>query len=133
HAGAARAALPTAEAKEAAWAQILDLSTPFATMRALMGGFHQAGQESLLEPYAERFFEQIGPMFDARSLEVAIGFTNGMYPRMLVREDIVAMTDDYIGTMNPPGPARRLLLEGKDAIERSLRARARDIAAGEGR
>jgi hypothetical protein len=48
---------------------------------------------------------------------------------MLVREDIVAMTDDYIATFNPPGPAQRLLLEGKDAIERSLRARACDIAA----
>jgi hypothetical protein len=48
---------------------------------------------------------------------------------MLVREDIVAMTDEYIATFNPPGPAHRLLLEGKDAIERALRARACDIAA----
>jgi hypothetical protein len=39
------------------------------------------------------------------------------------------MTDDYIATFNPPGPAQRLLLEGKDAIERSLRARACDITA----
>jgi aminopeptidase N len=129
HAAASRAAMPTAEAKAAAWDQILDPSVTFATMRALMGGFQQPDQEPLLEPYAAKYFEQIGPMFETRSLEVAIGFTNGMYPRMLVREDIVTMTDDYIATFNPPAPAQRLLLEGKDAIQRSLRARARDIAA----
>src|SRR5439155_2054089 len=129
HAAAARAAIPTAEAKAAAWQQILDPSVTFATMRALMGGFQQPDQDPLLEPYAAKYFEQIGPMFETRSLEVAIGFTSGMYPRMLVREDIVAMTDDYIATFNPPAPVRRLLLEGKDAIERSLRARACDIAA----
>ncbi|MCW3037348.1 MAG: aminopeptidase [Actinobacteria bacterium] len=129
HAAAARAAMPTPEAKAAAWEQILDPSVTFATMRALMGGFQQPDQEPLLEPYAAKYFEQIGPMFETRSLEVAIGFTNGMYPRMLVREDIVAMTDDYIATFNPPAPAQRLLREGKDAIQRSLRARACDIAA----
>ncbi|HEY4939495.1 MAG TPA: ERAP1-like C-terminal domain-containing protein, partial [Actinomycetota bacterium] len=132
YAAAARAAMPTPEAKAAAWEQILDPSVTFATMRALMGGFQQPDQEPLLEPYAAKYFEQIGPMFETRSLEVAIGFTNGMYPRMLVREDIVAMTDDYIATFNPPAPAQRLLLEGKDAIQRSLRARGCDIAAGWG-
>jgi aminopeptidase N len=130
HAAAARAAMPTAAAKAVAWEQILDPSVTFAMMRALMGGFQQPDQEALLEPYAAKYFEQIGPMFETRSLEVAIGFTSGMYPRMLVREDIVAMTDEYIATFNPPGPAHRLLLEGKDAIERALRARACDIAAG---
>jgi aminopeptidase N len=129
HAAAARAAMPTAEAKAAAWERILDPSVTFAMMRALMGGFQQPDQEALLEPYAAKYFEQIGPMFETRSIEVAIGFTSGMYPRMLVREDIVAMTDEYIATFNPPGPAHRLLLEGKDAIERALRARACDIAA----
>jgi aminopeptidase N len=128
HAAAAHTAMPTAEAKAAAWRRILDPSVTFAMMRALMGGFQQPDQDDLLEPYANKYFEQIGPMFETRSMEVAIGFTNGMYPRMLVREDIVAMTDDYIATFNPPAPVHRLLLEGKDAIERSLRARACDTA-----
>ena len=121
--------MPTAAAKAPSWERILDPSVTFAMMRALMGGFQQPDQAALLEPYAPKYFEQISPMFETRSLEVAIGFTSGMYPRMLVREDIVAMTDEYIATFNPPGPAHRLLLEGKDAIERALRARACDVAA----
>jgi aminopeptidase N len=129
NAASAKAAMPTPGAKAAAWEQILDPSVTFAMMRAIMGGFQQPDQEPLLEPYAARYFEQIGPMFESRSLEVAIGFTNGMYPRMLVREDIVAMTERYIAANDPPAPVRRLLLEGKDSIERSLRARACDIAA----
>jgi len=133
HAAAARAAIPTAEAKAWAWEQILDPSVTFATMRAVMGGFQQPDQESLLGPYVAKYFDQIGPVFETRSMEVALGFVNGMYPRMIVREDTVAMTDDDIVTKNPPAPINRLLLEGKDGIERSLRARACDIAAAEGR
>ena len=129
HAAAARAAIPTPEAKASAWARILDAALPLATMRAIMGGFQQPDQEELMEPYAARYFEQLGPVFEGRTMEAALAFTSGMYPRVLVRQGIVEMTDAYVAGSNPPPPVMRLLLEGKDAIERALRARACDIAA----
>ena len=118
HAAAARAARPTPEAKAWAWEQILDPALPFATMRAVMGGFQQP--------------DQIQPMFESRSTEVALGFVNGMYPKMLVGEEVVAMTDEYLARQNPPATVQRLLMEGRDSILRALRARARDIEAGRG-
>jgi aminopeptidase N len=130
HAAAARAARPSPDAKARAWDQILDPALPFATMRAMMGGFQQPDQDELLRPYAPRYFDQIQPMFDHRSIEVALGFTSGMYPRMLIGEDVVVMTDDYLANRNPPAPVRRLLLEGRDGVQRALRARACDIQAG---
>ena len=132
HAAAARAARPTPEAKAWAWEQILDPALPFATMRAIMGGFQQPDQDDLLVPYAEKYFGQIRPMFESRSIEVAHGFVNGMYPKMLVSEEIMAMTDEYLARQNPPASVRRLLLEGRDGILRALRARACDIEAGRG-
>ena len=132
HAAAARAARPVESAKAEAWQRILDPELPFATMRAIIGGFQQPEQAELLRPYAGRYFDQLGPVFGTRSMEVALAFTSGMYPQMLVEEDVVAMTDAYIASALPPAPVRRLLLEGRDSLQRALRARACDIAAGSG-
>src|SRR5207237_1048615 len=45
HAAAARAARPTAEAKEQVWASLMeDLTLPLATMRSMMRGFHRFDQ-----------------------------------------------------------------------------------------
>ena len=128
-AAAARASRPTAAAKAEAWQQILDPATPLATMRAVIGGFQQPDQEELLAPYADRYFEQLAPMFQTRSIEVALGFTSGMYPQMLVNAETVARTDRYLENNDPPPPVRRLLLESRDAVQRALRAQACDAAA----
>ena len=129
HAAAARAAMPLPEAKAAAWEQILDPAVPFATMRALMGGFQQPFQEELLEPYLQPYFDQLRPIFERASMEVALGFTSGMYPRVLVEERVVAMTEAYLAGQDPSAPVRRLLLEGMDGVQRALRARACDREA----
>ena len=131
HAAAARAARPTAEAKAQAWQQILDPAVPFATMRAIMNGFQQADQAALLAPYAERFFEQVGPLFETRTAEVALAFAGSMYPAVQVDEATIAMTDRYLAEAGPPPPVRRLILEGRDGVLRALRARACDMAAAE--
>ena len=131
YAAAARAARPTAQAKAEAWEQMLDPAIPFATMRSVMGGFQQPDQAALLQPYASRYFDRLGPTFENRSMEVALAFTSAMYPQMLISEETVAMTDAYLAAGSPPPPVRRLLLEGRDSIERALRAQACDIAAAQ--
>jgi aminopeptidase N len=130
HAAGARAARPTAEAKAEAWERILDPAIPFATMRAIMGGFQQPDQAELLWPWVQPYFDQLGPVFESRSLEVSLAFTTGMYPRPLIDQRIVAMTNDYLTSAGPPAPVHRLLLEGRDGTQRALRARACDIEAG---
>jgi aminopeptidase N len=132
HAAAARAARPTPESKAEAWRRILDPSLAFATMRSVMAGFQQPDQAALLRPYAEEYFRQVGPIFESRSMEVALAFISAMYPRPLIDPEIVRMTDDYLAAAQPPAPVRRLLLEGRDSIRRALRARECDVAARPG-
>ncbi|HWD08191.1 MAG TPA: aminopeptidase N [Actinomycetota bacterium] len=129
HGASARAARPTEAAKAEAWHQILDQDLAFATMRALMAGFQQPDQAGLLAPYAERYFDQLGPVFGTRSQEVALAFATGMYPKSLIDQETIAMTDAYIARAGPPWPVRRVLLEARDSIGRALRTRACDIAA----
>jgi aminopeptidase N len=61
----------------------------------------------------------------------ALAFGRRMYPFVQISEETVRRTDEELARTDLPGPLRRLLLEGKDGIERALRARAAD-AAGEG-
>jgi len=131
HAAAVLASRPTERAKREAWDAVTgDDSLSIATMSALMRGFQQPGQTDLLRPFAQPYFEALGPMWENRTLEVALAFARGLYPGLVASDDIVAMTDRYLETGEPPGPVRRTVVEGRDGVVRALRAQARDVAAG---
>ncbi len=130
HAAAALAARPTERAKQEAWDALAgDPSLSIATMSALMRGFQQPGQVELLRPYVERYLEALPAVWESRSLEVALAFARGLYPGLVISQDVVAATDRYLEQSQPPGPIHRTVLEGRDGVARALRAQARDVAA----
>ena len=130
HAAAARAARATPEAKEEAWRIVVEeLSQPLAMVDEIMVGFQQYGQEQLLEPFSERFFDTLHKVWEAKDLPDALAFTRRMYPQMVNTRETVERTDRYLSRNSVPAPIRRLLLEGKDGVERALRARATDAAS----
>jgi aminopeptidase N len=129
HAASARAALPSSEAKEAAWRLVVeDASQPLAMINDVIGGFQRFGQEELLAPYVERFFDDLPKVWANRDLEVSLSFGRGLYPHLIVDRSMVERTDAYLGNGDVPGPVRRLLLEGRDGILRALRTRRKDQA-----
>ncbi|TMD43094.1 MAG: aminopeptidase N [Chloroflexi bacterium] len=129
HAAAARAARPTPEAKEMVWAALMeDKALPLATMRAVMGGFSRFDQRRLLEPYGARYFRALNAIWKERDIEVALAFGRMMFPTVLVGEETVMATDEYLGGDQVPGPIRRILVEGKDNMQRAMRGRALDAA-----
>ena len=129
-AAAAQAARPTAEAKAEAWEAITsDESLPYSVMRSMIGGFSHPSQRELLEPYRARYFDALGAFWADRPTEVAIGFTAGSYPRVLVSVATLDDTDRFLAE-GTPGPAcRRLVIEGRDDVVRALRAREKDEEA----
>ncbi len=130
NAAAARAARPTAEAKAAAWqSAVHDLSLPNAVQSAVIGGFNQAEQVSLLESYVEPYFEVIEEVWRTRTAEMAQSVVVGLYPTLQVSPAVVDRTDAYLASPRVPPALRRLLLEGRDGVVRALRARECDAAA----
>ncbi|MGH8990702.1 MAG: aminopeptidase N [Acidimicrobiia bacterium] len=127
HAAAARAARPDEEAKARAWQDLVEGDLPLATMRAVMGGFRQADQEQVLEPWVEAYFAALDPLWDRRGSDVGMSFTEMLYP---VSDGAAQLTESYLAANDPPAPVRRLLLEGRDQALRVVRARACDSAAG---
>ena len=128
HAATARAARPLPAAKAEAWQAIVDPATALATLRAHVRGFQQPDQEGLLAPYVEPYFEALEPMWRSRGQEVAITFAGTMYPATVATPELVARTDAALASGIDAAPLRRLLLEGKDQVERVLRTRAADQA-----
>ncbi len=129
HAASARAARPTAEAKEQVWAALMeDLTLPLATMRSMMRGFYRFDQRRVLEAYAARYFQALANVWKERDIEIGLAFARMMFPSVIVDDHTIKVTDQYLARENVPGPVRRVLLEAKDSMQRAMRARAIDAA-----
>ena len=125
-AAACRASRPTAEAKTRAWEQLVTPGLHLAQMRAVAGGFAQWGQDALLDPFVGLYFSSLREWWDDRSREEALTLAGGLFPSTLVRPDVVEAASGALADDSLPGPFRRILLEGRDGLERALRARAAD-------
>jgi len=127
HAAAARAAQPHEAPKAEAWTALVEGDLPLAMMRAVMGGFRQPDQESLLQAWTAPYFEALLPVWERRGPDVGMSFTEMLYP---VGDGAVTMTDAWLSANGgAPAPIRRLLLEGRDQAQRIARARACDAGA----
>ena len=126
HAAAAAAARPQLAVKEKTWATVVhDDSLPNITARSIIGGFAAPGQDELLAPFVERYFADIRGVWERRSSEVAQTVVVGLYPTWAVSAEAVAAADRFLGEELPPA-LRRLVVEGRAGIVRSLAARAFD-------
>ncbi|WP_030783202.1 aminopeptidase N [Streptomyces sp. NRRL S-920] len=127
HAASARAARPTAEAKAAAWASVVESDTlPNAVQEAVIGGFVQTDQRELLAPYTEKFFASVKEAWDSRSHEMAQQIALGLYPSLQVSRATLDATDAWLASTTPSAALRRLITESRAGVERALRARDAD-------
>lgn len=127
-AAAASAARPQLAVKEAAWQQVVEDDTlANITSRAIIGGFVRPGQGELLLPFTERYFEAIAQVWERRSSEVAQTVVVGLYPSWDISQVGLDAADGFLGGDIPPA-LRRLVLEGRAGVERSLKARVFDAS-----
>jgi len=129
HAAACRAAIPTAEAKQAAWAAMTGGEQTIAMFRALLSGFADQDQPQLVEPYRDKYFEVVGDVWRDWSSAMAQDFVSGVYTVCPISPETVEVTDAYTRAADPPAALRRLLIEGRDDVLRALRCQARDRQA----
>ena len=129
HAATCRAAIPEPAAKEAAWRQIVSGTLPNAIFRAVLDGFSDPDQPDLLGPYQQRYFEVVGGIWRDWGSDMAQWFAANAYPIADTRA-VIEATDALVSRTSPPAPLRRLLMEGRDGLERALRCQERDRQAG---
>lgn len=130
NAATCRAAIPTAEAKAAAWKACLhDTSMPNHMLSATIAGITIAEQRDLLRPHVDEYFDALPNVWKTRTNEIAQEITLGLYPHALVEAATVERTDAALaGVVDVPRGGRRLLAEGRDGILRALRCQQRDAS-----
>ncbi|GAA1298293.1 aminopeptidase N [Planotetraspora silvatica] len=123
-----KAAIPTPEAKAETWAAITGGRLSGAVLRSTILGFMDPHHVELLEPYGDKYLDEVERIWAEWTFDSAQNFVVGCYPALLISADTVAKTQDHIAGAQPPNALRRLLLEGADGVGRALRARERDAA-----
>ena len=130
HAAAASAARPQAEVKHRAWREVIEDDTlANITARSIITGFVQPGQSGLLAPYTKQYFDTISAVWERRSSEVAQTVVVGLYPSWDISTEGIAAADWFLGGLHVPAALRRLVIEGRAGVERSLNARKFDTGA----
>jgi aminopeptidase N len=149
------AARPTAAAKEEAWQRVADPTKPMpkawkgatdgelsvASMAAILRGFYigsvgvggmmaHGPDPELLRPYVKRYLDALPEVWEQRTIDEAEMFTECLYPTHLVDDSVVMAVDLALEGGELPGPAVRILREGRDGTLRAQRARDLDAAAG---
>ncbi len=127
----AATARPQAAVKEQAWVSATEDDTlANITTRSIINGFVQPGQGELLHPFGAKYFATISGIWERRSSEVAQTVVVGLYPSWDISDEGIAAADEFLADTELPAALRRLVLEGRAGVERSLRARRFD-AGGE--
>ncbi|MGW1620020.1 aminopeptidase N [Streptomyces sp. NPDC002172] len=127
------AARPSAAVKAQAWAQVVESQAlSNALVEATIAGFAQASQRELLAPYAEKYFEVIAGIWEDRSIQIGMDVVRGLYPSLQDRPQTLKATDAWLTAHADAPPAlRRLVLEARDDLARTLRGQECDARAAE--
>jgi aminopeptidase N len=124
-AATARASVPAAEAKARAWAEVLGPEPPsLGILQATVVGFWRPEQVELGRPYVERYVPEIAARW-GESQQVARVLARGLFPGV-VAESSTVLTIRGATTDRLDPAFRRLIAEGLDDLERSIRTRALD-------
>jgi aminopeptidase N len=122
-----RAALPTAEAKRAAFSSLVSSDElPNAIVRQTTVGFSHVNDPASLAPLVDDYFGMLTAIWEDRTHSIAESLVVGLYPAALASAELVTATRSWLAA-NPDTPAlRRLVTENLAGVERALVVQARD-------
>ncbi|WIB61247.1 aminopeptidase N [Curtobacterium sp. MCLR17_007] len=123
----ARATIPTAEGKLAAFSSLVDTDTaPNAIVRQTTIGFQHTNSPVVLEGLVPKYFEVLTRIWDERSYHIADTIVTGLYPASLASVELRDAATAWLES-HPETPAlRRIVTENLAGTERALRVQAAD-------
>lgn len=123
----ARATIPTAEGKLAAFASLVDSSElPNAIVRQTTVGFQHVNSPVVLEGLVPKYFEVLTRIWAERSYHMADTIVSGLYPAPLASAELRDAALAWLEA-HPETPAlRRIVSESVAGTERALRVQAAD-------
>jgi len=80
----------------------------------------------VLEPFVDKYFAMLQPIWVSRSFSIAEKLILGLYPSPLANQALVDATRAWLEANPEPVALRRLVIENLAGVERALAAQARD-------
>ena len=129
-AAAARASMPTAEAKAAIWQTLVEtheLSNTLLDAASL--AFGRALDDSLLVPFVDRYFERAMHMWSNNTFKIAEYLLENLYPVGLASEELAQKTREFIARpeVSEIAALKRIMIENLANVERALNAQQADL------
>lgn len=134
----ALAARPSAEVKAGIWQRAVhEQALSNELLSAAIEGFTD-GSHKLLDPYVEPYFAAVDPVWQDRSIELATRVIRGLFPagqdlppgQQPQAHPVVRLADGWLADHINSAPAvRRIIIEQRDHLLRSLRAQALSTAS----
>ena len=127
----ARAALPTSEAKAAAWSSVVD-SDELAnqTIAETAAGFGHVHDVSLLEPYVEKYFAMAEDYWAGRTHHIAELGISSLFPMALAGPQLLDAAQQWLSShSDSPAGLVRTVAENRDAVARAVTAQEFDARA----
>lgn len=124
----AKAALPTAAAKQAAWSSLIDTDDlPNTLVRSTAAGFVHPASVDLLNDFVQPYFDMLLPIWESRSYQIAQYLIVGLFPAPLATIALRDATRAWLAANTDAAPAlRRLVGENLAGVERALSVQERD-------
>ena len=108
----ARVSAPEASVKEEAWRRIAeDTDASLYEQRARMTGFFWIHQHDLTAPYVERFFAEVGGIYEAKTKDFATTYFAALYPHRWATQDTIDRSEALLAQIG----------EGDSMLSRSVR------------
>ncbi len=124
----AHAAIPTAAAKAEAFRSITEDNLSNTIHSYKCRGFNEPIHWDLLEDFAGSYFDSLLKVWETKGFEIAETTANLIFPAWVISEDTVKKAQHWLDVTGKDAShaLRRAVLEGRDAMTRALKARAKD-------
>ena len=124
----AHAAIPTAAAKERAFTAVTSEKLSNTIHSYTCRGFNVAMQSELLTPFVDQYFAILIDLWTTAGYEIAETTATMLFPSFVVSEETLAKAQKWIDATGKDAPSalRRVIIEGRDGLARSLRAQSKD-------
>jgi aminopeptidase N len=125
HAAACRASVPDAEHKAAAWQALAESSGLGIEETVEIGfGFNQMEQADLLASFTEKYFAQLPEIWVRHDGMLRVALGKLLFPYSAASPELLERVDTFLATSDLDPALTRVVIEGRDIIDKALRSRA---------
>ena len=128
HAAGARAAMPSLEAKQRAWDQVINSENlTNSELHSILAGISYMDHEEVLKNFVDKYFDSVSSLWNARTHEIGQSLVTGLFPSTNINMEVVKKCDQFLEKNKDLAVgARRIVIEQRDSLARALKAQDSD-------